>query len=67
VGSASTRSYYAQERPYGRFARALQTQERSALEPDVVDAKYYVHGVGEVYEGAVRSPKEELRLVEIIS
>jgi hypothetical protein len=53
--------------PYGRFARALRTEERSALEPDVVDAKFYMRGVGEVYEGAVRGPKEELRLVEIIS
>jgi hypothetical protein len=52
--------------PYGRYRRALRTQERTALEPGVVDAKYYVTGVGEVYEGSVRGPKEQLRLVEII-
>jgi hypothetical protein len=53
--------------PYGTFRNALRTEERTALEPDVVDNKYYVRGVGEVYEGAVRGPQERLRLVEIIS
>jgi hypothetical protein len=53
--------------PYGTFKHALRTEETTALEPDVVDNKYYVAGIGEVFEGAVKGPKEVLRLVEIIS
>jgi len=53
--------------PFGSFHSALRTQERTALEPGVLDQKYYVRGVGEVFEGALRGPKEILRLVEIIS
>jgi hypothetical protein len=53
--------------PFGTFRNAMRTEERTALERDVVDNKYYVRGVGEVYEGAVRGPQERLRLVEIIS
>jgi hypothetical protein len=52
--------------PFGTFGSALRTREHSALEPDVVDAKYYVAGVGEVFEGALSGPRETLRLVEII-
>jgi hypothetical protein len=53
--------------PYGSFADALRTEETTALEPAVVDNKYYVAGIGEVFEGSVKGPKEALRLVEIIS
>jgi hypothetical protein len=53
--------------PYGSFKDALRTEETTALEPAVVDNKYYVTGIGEVFEGAVKGPKEVLRLVEIIS
>jgi hypothetical protein len=53
--------------PYGSFSNALRAEERTHLEPDVVDNKYYVRGVGEVFEGAVKGPQETLRLVEIIS
>ena len=53
--------------PYGSFSNALRAEERTHLEPDVVDNKYYVRGVGEVFEGAVKGPQEILRLVEIIS
>jgi hypothetical protein len=53
--------------PFGSFHSALATQEKTALEPGVLDQKYYVRGVGEVFEGALRGPKEILRLVEIIS
>jgi hypothetical protein len=53
--------------PFGRFASALRTAERTALEPGVLDTKYYVRGVGEVFEGSVRGPREILRLVEVIS
>jgi hypothetical protein len=53
--------------PFGSFQSALRTQERTALEPGVLDQKYYVRGIGEVFEGSLRGPREILRLVEIIS
>jgi hypothetical protein len=53
--------------PYGSFRHALRTAETTALEPGIVDNKYYVRGVGEVAELAVRGPREEFELVEIIS
>jgi hypothetical protein len=53
--------------PYGSFRSALRTEERTSLEPDVVDNKYYVKGVGEVFEGAVKGGQEALKLVEVIS
>ena len=53
--------------PYGSFRHALRTQETSALEPNVLDNKYYVKGIGEVAELSVKGPREALKLVEIIS
>ncbi|MGW6195594.1 hypothetical protein ACWF0M_05560 [Kribbella sp. NPDC055110] len=53
--------------PYGSFRHALRTEEKTALEPGVLDNKYYVAGIGEVFEGSVKGPREVLRLVEIIS
>jgi hypothetical protein len=53
--------------PLGRFRDALRTEERTDLESAVVDNKYYVRGIGEVFEGAVKGPREGLSLVEIIS
>ena len=53
--------------PYGSFRHALRTAETTALEPGIVDNKYYVKGIGEVAELAVRGPREEFKLVEIIS
>ena len=53
--------------PFGSFRHALRTAETNALEPGVLDNKYYVRGVGEVAELAVRGPREEFKLVEIIS
>jgi hypothetical protein len=52
--------------PYGTFEHALKTEETTALEPDVVDNKYYVSGIGEVEEIAVQGPLEKLELVDII-
>jgi hypothetical protein len=52
--------------PFGTFANAVQTEERTALEPGVVDAKYYVAGVGVVFEGSLSGPREITRLVEIL-
>ena len=53
--------------PAGSFGHALRTAERTALEPAVLDNKYYVRGIGEVAELAVKGPREAVRLVEIIS
>jgi hypothetical protein len=53
--------------PYGSFRHALRTAETTALEPGVLDNKYYVRGVGEVAEVSVKGPREVLRLVEVIA
>jgi hypothetical protein len=49
--------------PYGSFTGALETQETTALEPNVVDHKYYVKGLGQVGEVSVKGPKETALLV----
>jgi hypothetical protein len=53
--------------PFGSFNNALKTEETTALEPAVVDNKYFVKGIGEVEELSVKGPLEKLQLVEIIS
>ena len=53
--------------PAGSFPHALRTKETTDLEPAVVDNKYYVAGIGEVKEIAVKGPLEKLELVEVIS
>jgi hypothetical protein len=53
--------------PNGSFRHALRTAETTALEPGVLDNKYFVKGIGEVAELAVKGPREELKLVEVIS
>jgi hypothetical protein len=53
--------------PYGSFRHALRTAEWTALEPDVLDSKLYVRGVGQVAEVSVTGPREVLRLVEVVS
>lgn len=52
--------------PAGRFTHALKTRETTALEPGVVDNKYYVRGIGEVKEVTAKGPLEDLELVEVI-
>jgi hypothetical protein len=51
----------------GRYRTALRTEERTALEPGVVDNKYYVRGIGQIAELSVKGPTERLTLVEVIS
>ena len=51
--------------PYGSFQDVLRTREWTPLEPKVLDAKYYVRGIGEVYEGTVKGPPEVFRLVRV--
>jgi hypothetical protein len=53
--------------PAGTFGHALRTAEWTALEPDVLDNKFYIRGIGEVAEVSVKGPREALRLVEVIS
>jgi hypothetical protein len=50
--------------PYGRF-RALRTKEFTALEPDVLDAKFYVRGIGQVRERSIKGGAESLDLVSV--
>ena len=49
--------------PYVTSRHALRTKEWTPLEPNVLDNKYYVRGVGSVREIAVKGPVERLRLV----
>jgi hypothetical protein len=51
--------------PWGSSRAALKTVEWTPLEPGVLDAKYYVRGVGTVYEAAVRGGDERLELVSL--
>jgi hypothetical protein len=51
--------------PYRDFRSALLTHEWTRLEPRVLDAKYYVRGIGQVFEGSVKGPKETARLVSV--
>jgi hypothetical protein len=44
---------------------ALKTEERTPLEPEVVDNKYYVRGVGTVAELAAKGPVEYNLLVSV--
>jgi hypothetical protein len=53
--------------PFGSFKHALRTEETTALEPGVVDNKYYVRGIGEVLEKSVKGGREALVLVEVLS
>ena len=52
--------------PFGSFTHALRTSEFSRLEPNVLDNKYYVRGIGDVKEVAVKGPLERLRLVDVL-
>lgn len=49
--------------PAGSYTNVLLTKEWTPLEPDVLDHKFYVMGIGEVREVAVKGDKEELVLV----
>lgn len=52
--------------PFGTFHHALRTKEATALEPEVVDNKVFVRGIGEVQELAVKGPVEKLTLVDVL-
>jgi hypothetical protein len=44
--------------PYGSFKQCLVTKETNALEPGIVDRKYYVKGIGQVAEETIKGPTE---------
>jgi hypothetical protein len=51
--------------PYASSRRALLTKEWTPLEPDVVDHKLYVHGIGMVKEQTVKGGDERAVLVAV--
>jgi hypothetical protein len=51
--------------PYARYTNALRTREWTPLEPGVIDNKYYVHGIGEVFEGTMKGGNERFELVAV--
>ena len=51
--------------PYGSFSNVIKTKEFSALEPDVVENKYYTANVGDIKEKTLKGSKEGIELVEI--
>ena len=51
--------------PYGSFSNVLKTKEFSALEPDVVENKYYAANVGDLKEKTLKGSKEGIELVQI--
>ena len=70
VGQSFRQEYYeghAEDhfRVLSRTPRMLLTKEWTPLEPDVLDNKYYVKGIGTVKEIAVKGGQEELVLVNV--
>lgn len=51
--------------PFVSSGSALETHEWTPLEPDVVDAKSYVRGIGTVREQALKGGDEHLELVSV--
>ena len=51
--------------PYGNFSNVIKTKEFSALEPDVVENKYYVANVGDIKEKTLKGSKEGIVLEPI--
>lgn len=79
VGNAYRQEYYAGEAedmfevvavdatvavPFGEFSDAVQTRDWTPLEPDVVEEKYYVAGIGKVLEEHVAGGSGRVALVE---
>jgi hypothetical protein len=52
--------------PYTAAAHALQTKEWTPLEPDVLDHKYYIRGVGLAKEETIKGGDEHLELVDVL-
>jgi hypothetical protein len=52
--------------PFVSSDQAMLTKETTPLEPDVVDNKYYVRGIGEVAERTVQGGNDHQELVSVI-
>ncbi len=52
--------------PYGTFDGVLKTKDFTALEPGIVERKFYAKGVGSVLEKLVRGGRERLVLVRVV-
>jgi hypothetical protein len=50
--------------PFGSFDHAVETKDFTALEPDVVEHKFYVKGIGVVLEQAVKGGASRAELIE---
>ena len=51
--------------PQGSYSNVLKTKEFSALEPDIVEQKYYAENIGDIKEKTVKGSHEGIELVEI--
>jgi hypothetical protein len=51
--------------PFGTFDNALKTKDYTALEPDILEHKFYVRGIGSVLEVDVKGGAERLALVSV--
>lgn len=51
--------------PYGSYTDVVKTKDYTALEPDVVEHKYYARGIGFVFVKHVKGPAEEIGLVKV--
>lgn len=51
---------------FGRFHGALRTEEKTDLEPGVIDNKFFVQGVGDVKEVTVKGGNEMMELVDVL-
>ena len=51
--------------PYKRFSKVLVTDERSAIEPGVIERKYNVPGIGVVAERVTKGNHERFELVSV--
>ena len=51
--------------PYGSYSNVIKTKEFSALEPDVVEQKYYAANVGDMKEKTVKGSQEGIELVGV--
>ncbi len=49
--------------PCGSFEDLLKTADTTALEPDLIEHKYYASGIGLVYDQTVRGGNDEVRLL----
>ena len=54
------------EVPYGSFTGCVQTQDRSALEPGILEHKFYCTGIGPALEMGVQGSRDRNELVAVL-